>query len=685
MYIELPYAGAAKDDIVRTCQETWVEAATKAGIDLTGFNPESALSERKSWARSQGLEIGAILSRYSSKLQHSTGGQVTDCAEFAAWHKIYVPSEFVCVDEAVSGRKSRRDGLDRMKLILKHRLAGVLLVLKVSRLFRAAYKGYQFFQEEVVEEGLRGISVSQGIDTSEDKTWKALCVMHGLMDEMLLETIADHVRSGLKNIFRLGFCVGALTNGYVKVEVPGARPTNLGLPRTMPSLDPRFAELFRQHCQLHLGGMSIKEGWRRWVQVGGPCDRRSPTGRISYSAYRRMLSNLRYTGRWAFGRKRNRWNSKRDYTVQDIQPDTEVVFIQCEELRAIDDEPFFALQKCLERLKTGPRGPKRRKEIQLWDLVTDVFVCSKCDVRFYQSGANGRGMACKHGELCPCKTTVRRKEAVQAVCHAVCELMQRDSELIEDVLASARRIDAGGDDAARSELAGIEKKITGQSNRIDDLSELAGQGTVEDRQKLKAKIHAAQTERAELRLREAELQRQLAHENATITPDRVREILADLPQLLEHAAAGKLGQDVVYRAAAVFRQLVGERILVYVERRAARKRTNVLGIFRPELIRTTEGEAGAPRSGRDVESAEVKVWLRQPPKLDQLGQRVYQLMDVDGLSYRDAATVLQSEGHKLNSGIVWQARQRYYEMIGQPMPKRPYKTGRRRREDRRSA
>ena len=150
MNIALPDAGAANDDIVRSCLETWVEAATKAGIDLTGFNPEAPLSERITWALSQGLEIGAILSRFSSKLQHSTASQVCDCAVFAAWHKIYGPPEFVCVDEAVSGRKSRRDGLDRIKLILKHKLASVLLVLKVSRLFRAAYKGYQFFNEEVV-------------------------------------------------------------------------------------------------------------------------------------------------------------------------------------------------------------------------------------------------------------------------------------------------------------------------------------------------------------------------------------------------------------------------------------------------------------------------------------------------------------------------------------------------------
>ena len=94
MNITLPDAGAANGDVARLCYQTWVEAAKKAGIDVTGFDPAAPLAERIAWARSRNLDIGAILSRYSSKKQHSTNGQVSDCTEFAAWHKIYVPPEF---------------------------------------------------------------------------------------------------------------------------------------------------------------------------------------------------------------------------------------------------------------------------------------------------------------------------------------------------------------------------------------------------------------------------------------------------------------------------------------------------------------------------------------------------------------------------------------------------------------
>ena len=69
-----------------------------------------------------------------------------------------------------------------------------------------------------------------------------------------------------------------------------------------PEVDPEVARLILQHFEWIADGMPIKEGWRRWVAASGPCDPRSTLGHMSYNAYRRMLSNIRYTGRWEFGR-----------------------------------------------------------------------------------------------------------------------------------------------------------------------------------------------------------------------------------------------------------------------------------------------------------------------------------------------------------------------------------------------
>ena len=225
------------------------------------------------------------------------------------------------------------------------------------------------------------------------------------------------------------------------------------------------------------------------IGVRGPARCRTGPIAVCYPTWR-------YTGLWAFGRKRNRWNSKLDYALQIDQPDTEVIVVKSDELRIVDDELFFAVQKRLASLKTGPRGPRKQQGVQLWDLVMDCFVCSQCTtakeiVRFYQGGAHGRGMRRKRADLCPCLTVVRRKEAVRAVCEKLNELLQQDPELIEQTVTRAQQIDATADENRLQKLASLEQKITKLKRKIDDLLDMAGEGTEEDRTMTKAKACAA--------------------------------------------------------------------------------------------------------------------------------------------------------------------------------------------------
>ncbi len=697
MAFQLPDAGAANQELARDIHEWWQEAAEKTDIDLSGFDPAAPLDERIAWALGQGLDIGTIYSRFSSKRQHSTPDQVRTSVHHAATKGIYCPPEFVCVDEAQRGYRARREGLDRMLLILKNRYATVLLVFKASRLYRQAFKGYQLIQQEVVEEGLRAISVTQGIDTADTKAWRMLFQVHGIVDDMVIEATADHVRAGLKGLFARGYTVGALPVGYRRKELPDAPVTNRGLTRTVPEVDrkspeeseksstedsddgPDVAEMIVEHYELIRDGVPIKQGWRKWVADGGPADPRSTKGYMTYNAYRRMLSRIAYSGRWEFGRKRNEFSTKRDYSRQIEQPDSEVEKFLCEELRIVDDELFFAVQSRLAELKKGPRGPKKDKVPHLWDLVVELFYCARCEERFHQTGAGNKGMHCKNGDLCPCNSAVRREEAVRAVCEKLCDLIQQDADLIERTICRAQEIDTRGDDQVRGEISQLERKVAALSNKISDLYELAGQGNDDDRKEVMAKVRAAQTERSTARHELSRLKQALANTTATVTPEIVRQTLAEFTTLLENAAAGKLGPEAVYKAVAVFRTLVGGRVWVHVERRAGRERTNVRGVFHPCLIGAVRDATGQS----NVESAEpptdVSVWLREPPLRDHLAPRVHHLIDVEGHSYRSAAKVLQAEGYNINSGVIWQIYRRYYEMIGKPVPKRPYNNGNKRK------
>lgn len=667
-------AGAVNDELVREIHQWWQDAAQSSGINLSDFDPSAPLEDRIAWALGRGLEIGTVYTRFSSKRQHSTADQVRTCVQDAGRQRIYCPPEFVSVDEAQRGYRARREGLDRMLAILKHRSATVLLVFKASRLYRQAFKGYQLIQQEVVEEGLRAISVTQGIDTSDTKAWKMLFQVHGMVDDMVVDATADHVRAGLKGLFNRGYPVGAIAVGYRLKEQPDAPLTNRGLIRTIPEVDPEVAAMIVEHYKLVLEGMPIKKAWRKWVADGGPADPRSTKGYMSSIAYRRMLSREAYTGRWEFGRKRNEFSTKKDYTRQIEQSDSEVEVYQCEELRIISDNDFNAMQDHLAGLATGPRGPREHKESQLWDLVVGLFWCPCCNERCYQSGAAGKMMQCKNGDLCPSKSGVNRQEAVRAVCHKLCELLHQDAELIEQVVCRAQELDAVGDDQLQQSISGQERKLATLSSRINDLYELSGQGDDDDRKEVMSRIRSAQAERAAARHELSRLQQVLTNTTATVTPDVVRQTLADFETLLMDAAAGKLGPEAVDKAVMVFRRLVGGRVWVHVEQRPHRKRTNIKGVFQPHLIRGVRETVGQAHHDSEP-SPEVSVWLRQPPRLDAIAERVHELIDIEKLSHRATAKQLQKEGHRVNSGNVWYSYRRWYEMQGLPVPTLPYNNG----------
>jgi hypothetical protein len=393
-----------------------------------------------------------------------------------------------------------------------------------------------------------------------------------------------------------------------------------------------------------------------------------------------MLSNPRYIGRWAFGRRKNQWSSSKDSVLQIEQPEAEVIIVQSEELRIVSDELSFAVQERLAAHKSGSRGPKGRKEPRLWDLVTGCFVCADCStpvtpVRLYQAGARGTGMRCKREALCPARTLINREEAVRNVCARLSELLAQDTELIAMTVAATREIEALDRGSVEEQLAQVDRKIAALSRRINDLSDMAGEGSDEDRAHLKARVRLAQQERVGQQAERCRIARILAGDHDPITPERVRSLLADLTGLLSEALDGSPDPVVLHRAATVFEFLVGGRIDVHSEPRPGRKQKRVRGTFVPNLLQTVCQGHPAMQQTALSPSGTVEVWLRRIPQKERLAMAVHQLVDIERHSFRSAADVLRTRGHSINSGVVWQIHQRYWQMQGLPVPDLPYNNG----------
>jgi len=680
MTVSLPEAGSADAELQQYATQCWWEAAAATGIDTDGLDPLADLQAQILWARRKGLSIGAVYARYSSKMQHSVGDQIRECLEFAARDKIFVPVQLISCDRAGKGRRVRRDGLDRLKAIIENKIPDAVLVYKASRLFRQAYRGYQFFQEQIVEEGLRGVSVSQGIDTAEEKAWKLQLMVHGLLDESLLDTIADHVRTGLTGTFLNGHVCGALPVGFSRKEVPDARPTNRGLPRTEPEINPEVAKLIVKHFEWIRDSMPICEGCRRWNEEGGPCDPRATTGYMTVTAYRRLLCNPVYCGQWSFGKKRNKWFSKKDGIRQIEQPESGYKTVQREHLRIVSDELFLAVQ---ERLANGKRGRHkwRRREgpLKLWDVTTGLFECGHCGHRLIQGGSNGIAMSCP-APKCPTKEVgaangyVQREEAVKAVCAKLGELIMSDDTLVQEIVSLAQGIDARREDLA-AQVAEADRNVVRLKRKIKFVIEAATNMPESSHGELMAEVKAAQHELAAWQLQLSQAKSALDKPKSVITPDHVRVILSEFGDLLNNAVEGKLGGDVIYTAAQVLEDLVGGKIIVRFERRPSRKRCVVRGAFRPCLLHTVAKrlDVTALASGP---SAEVLVWLRKPPRIDLIADEVKRLYDDEGVGFREIGDRLGC-----GSGNACLSYKRWHEMNGLPLPPRRTNTGRPRKMD----
>ena len=83
----------------------------------------------------------------------------------------------------------------------------------------------------------------------------------------------------------------------------------------------------------------------------------------------------------------------------------------------------------------------------------------------------------------------------------------------------------------------IRRDIQAARDMADDLTELAGQGSDEDRAEMKRKIRAAQAERATDQAELTRFRRYQERSSKTITPEAVTEILAGFTKLLSDAAS----------------------------------------------------------------------------------------------------------------------------------------------------
>lgn len=186
---------------------------------------------------------GAMLVRYSTKMQQSDEDQVRVCQEWADRNNVYVAPELLFSDRGVSGRKNRRAGLDGLRNAIREKRVDVVIAVSPSRLFRKSYKALQFIEEEIIDHRLRAVFPGLGIDTA-NPLWRQQLPFQSLMDENLIQMIAHSVHAAHERMFDEGYVHGTVTYGYTGVEVEG-RATKRGRKRSKLTIDEEAAKWVR--------------------------------------------------------------------------------------------------------------------------------------------------------------------------------------------------------------------------------------------------------------------------------------------------------------------------------------------------------------------------------------------------------------------------------------------------------
>ena len=153
--------------------------------------------------------ICATYSRFSSDWQRevSIQQQQRKCRERAArnGHRISRKLEFC--DQAVSGTRRRRQGLDALMAAAEGGRFQALYFYNLSRLARESVITMPLLKRLVYTCKVRVISVTGGIDSSLD-SWEVIATVLSLVHERYIKDPADAVLRGQEDAVLAGFCVG---------------------------------------------------------------------------------------------------------------------------------------------------------------------------------------------------------------------------------------------------------------------------------------------------------------------------------------------------------------------------------------------------------------------------------------------------------------------------------------------
>jgi site-specific DNA recombinase len=432
----------------------------------------------------------AIYARYSSENQRpeSIDDQVSACRKLARLRSLTISDDHIYADQAQSGARSDRPSLAALMAAAHAGEFDVVLVDDLSRLARDNHLMLSIIAE-LSFEGIRVISVADGLDTDDEESTLAIQV-RGIFNELQLRDLKKKTLRGQIGQKERGFFVGEKTFGYRSVPVGEMRMDKNGRPRpegyTM-EIEPKEAAVILRIFTSYTDGISLTQIVKTLNEESVPGSIRTAKG-WSPATISRILDNEKYAGRWIWNRTESRRDPRTGRRRRFEKPESEWMVREDEELRIVPEqlwETVRARRKEMHRAWPGGNGKRGFSKDQgsrqahfPTHLLAGAMVCGSCGATIAQvSGKSGGYYGCLAATkgACDNKTLVRRTLAETVILGAIQEQIA-DADHIAYVLQRVEEEIA----KLRSDLPDTlklkEAELTAEQRRLANFVDFIGEG-----------------------------------------------------------------------------------------------------------------------------------------------------------------------------------------------------------------
>ena len=629
--------------LIRMTSSLGLPPSSAASVSLFGSNPISRSRKRQESDSPNTQETSdgsSSYSRYSSDNQReeSITDQQRQCQEKAKLNEHQIVPDLEFYDEAVSGTKLHRTGLDALLAAAKAGRIKTLYFYSLSRLSRESVITLPLLKQLVYNYGVRVVSVTEGID-SNDTAWELIAHIMSIVHEQYLKDLAANVFRGQEGAVLTGLCVGDYCLGFTSVAIPGSELGRRGRnvkPRKMYVIDPVtaawVARIFHWFVHDH---RSLRWIARELNRLAAPKDHRASKPHWLHQYLPRLLRNRKYIGWWPWGEKQNVRDPltgkvhQRDRSPEECQkwlrhlPHLQLIdnetFEEAQRRLKENDDVYAASRKEKGKLKGSQRGTCAAHPRH---LLSDLIDCNNCGRTFYVGGSGGKYLFCSgyHMGTCSCQTQLRRDRAETMILNEIGGRILTSPAWREMVFQETLKAWQAHEAQIPSELVAAEKSLAEVEQKIINLVDRIenGQGGPE----LDERLAQRRAEKRGLTERVERLRR--ADQNRPPLPTQawVDEQLRNLGEVLSQGTPA---------AAHALRDLVGGRIVVTEVRLPGRERHYLQGRFTIRVAAVVQALVGTlgnlPQDDNVSHGEEIVIDFREPPAYEAESEQAKALWD----------------------------------------------------------